>query len=383
MKILQVITSFQLGGAEDFAIAMAIALRRRGHDSRVVAVRPCADPIGQAQKRYLAENDVPAHDYPWKSRGTSAALVPLQLAKVFRKWRPDIVHSHTDIPDLMVGLASRMAPVKLARSIQNSSLWPTRWLVGGIAELVFRDDLVIACSKGAENAYQQLRRRYGLRAASIRMVPNGIDWQDETARETEGIREQLGIDSTKLQFLFAGRFVPQKGFDILLDALASLPPATRARFDLHAFGSGDEEADYKKWVAAEALPVIFHAPIDRIARIYRLFDALIMPSRFDGLSLVGAGVLAAGVPIVTTTAMGAVETVPPDWPLLCPVGDSQSLARMIERLVDGEVDLRALGKIGAAWARERFSLEAVVDSYEQAYRETCAAADRPLTAGTR
>ena len=381
MKVLQVITGFQLGGAEDLAIDLSVALTRRGHDCRLVAVRPCSDDIGRAQKRRLREAGVVFYEYCWSGRVRIATFVPFKLAKLFREWRPDIVHSYTDIPDLVVGLASRLVRVKLARSIHNTVLWPTRWILGGITEMACRDDLVFACSEGAKTAYKALRNRYRLWAACPRLVYNGVEIPDGIDGDAADLEKTFRLSRAKIRLLFAGRFVPQKGFDVLLDALAMMPPSRRDKIELHAIGSGPQEAGFRSRVASTGLPVIFHEPIERIARIYPLFDALIMPSRFDGLSLVGAGALAAGVPILTTTAAGSIETVPPGWPLVCQAGDPDSLAEMLGRIIDGNIELKALGAEGAAWARDRFSLDAMIDAYERGYVETCAMRHGPRSAG--
>ena len=64
-------------------------------------------------------------------------FAPPLLSRLIRRWKPDIVHSHTDIPDLCVALARRIRKFPVARTIHNTSLWPTHYFIGRVAESAF------------------------------------------------------------------------------------------------------------------------------------------------------------------------------------------------------------------------------------------------------
>jgi glycosyltransferase involved in cell wall biosynthesis len=369
MRIAHVITRFHLGGAEEVAINLATGLALRGHESRVISLRPAAGIIGEAQKQFLASMGVLTLELQWPSRLVACATIPLRLASFWRRWQPDIVHSHTDIPDFMVALAARQQPVRVARSIQNTVLWPTHWYAGYIAEAAFRHDLVVACSDGTLAAYRALRARYRLmESPNQRQIGNAFsrlgchlaDEQCSAGKLSKG-------DVTR--FCFAGRLVPQKGLDLLLDALSLMSPDRLLRLELHVFGDGPDREIHKRRAMEQGLPVVFRGTVPRVSRHFPGFDALVAPSRHDGIPLVVGESLATGLPVVATMVPGLAEALPADWPLLVPPEDAGALARMLSRVVDGRFDLDELRMRGKEWAQAQFATEPMLDRYEEAYRD--------------
>lgn len=378
MQIVQVITRFGIGGAEEVAVNLAVGLARRGHAAGVATVftPPRPDPVALDQRRRLGEAGVAIIELGGADRRRSALTAPLRLAARLRSQPPDLLHAHTDIPDFVVSLAGRAIPCRLARTIHNTVLWPTHRLLGSVAESGFHDDLVIPVSRGAADAYRALRRRCGLpESTRLAAIPVGIPELPVAARlDRAGLIAEYGADPTRVQFGFAGRFTEQKGFDTLLAALARLPAAVRACCEVHAFGAGPLRDACRQQARAQGLPVRFHPPVAGIARVLAAFDAVVMPSRFEGFGLVAIESLAVGVPVLATRAPGLIEALPPDWPLAVPVGDVEALAGLIARLVEGDLDRERLSADAVRWCRGRFSLEAMVEAHEAAY---AAFLDRP------
>jgi len=104
-----------------------------------------------------------------------------------------------------------------------------------------------------------------------------------------------------------------------------------------------------------------------VSQMFSGFDAVVMPSRYEGLPLVAIESLAAGVPLIATTAPGLDEVLPSQWPLAVPPDDPKALVDVLIRLVDNRVDTEELTRRGAAQARDRYGLERMVCAYEEAY----------------
>jgi len=372
MKILQVITKFGLGGAEEVAINLATGLAQKGHQVRVVTVvapKP-ADQIGAFQKQRLESAGIETIELGGPNSRVNALYVPSRLASLIRSWKPDLVHAHTDIPDFMVSLATRRVKVPLVRTIHNSELWPTHRLMGRISETNFNDDLVVHISKGAKKAYLDLRKRFDMLPSKTQInIPNGIPVPSLSERAGRpSLEAEFGADSSKLLLCFAGRFTSQKGFDVLLGALEEMPEKTRNKLQIHAFGSGEDKEKFEKQVARKGLPVLFHDPVPGLGRLFPAFDAVVMPSRFEGFALVPLECQAVGVPVICTRAPGLQETVSPDWPLMVPVEDTVELGQLLTDICDGKHDLKALGARAEKWAA-RFSVPRMVAQYDDAYRK--------------
>ena len=292
-----------------------------------------------------------------------------RLAKVLRSVQPDIVHSHTDHPDLVVGLASRRTPINVARTIHNDGIWPTHRWTGRIAESAFGNELAVCISKATQRAYAELRGRYGLDRSPHEMyIPNGVPFYEGTDRlDRAAVARAVGADAGRLLLCFAGRLTYQKGFDVLLSAMERLPASFLDRLELHVFGQGEQLDGYVARVQAGRLPVHFHRPVHGVSQMFSGFDAVVMPSRYEGLPLVAIESLAAGVPLIATTAPGLDEVLPSQWPLAVPPDDPKALVDVLIRLVDNRVDTEELTRRGAARARDRYGLERMVCAYEEAY----------------
>ena len=111
-----------------------------------------------------------------------------------------------------------------------------------------------------------------------------------------------------------------------------------------------------------------HPAIAGVQEIFPEFDAVIMPSRFEGFGLVSLEALARGVPVIGTRAPGLNETYPPDWPLTVPVEDSDALSRLIIKFNDGAYDVGQLKKI-AKIQGEQFTISRMANAYEKAYQD--------------
>lgn len=129
----------------------------------------------------------------------------------------------------------------------------------------------------------------------------------------DAVRTRLGV--TEPLFLVAGsRLVPEKGFDLLLQALASLGPDERGRVRLLLIGNGPEEvplrslADrlgiidqviFERWLDPEELESCVHAA-----------DVVVHPARFDAYGGISMLALGAGRPLIGSTQAGsAIELV--------------------------------------------------------------------------
>ncbi len=140
------------------------------------------------------------------------------------------------------------------------------------------------------------------------------------------------------------------------------------KLQLHAFGRGEERETYLNRVTERRLPVLFHSPVPGISRLFPAFDAVVMPSRFEGLARVAVESLAAGVPIIATSAPGLREALPPRWPLTVPVEDHNALGNVIADFVDGAFDEETLSEGAARWG-QNFTADKMIEAYETAYRD--------------
>jgi glycosyltransferase involved in cell wall biosynthesis len=187
-----------------------------------------------------------------------------------------------------------------------------RWLLGrGLA----RAAAIVTVSQDSRD--NLLRHFPNLRkhACRIHAISNGIDAQRyRAAAEVEGpdLRQDLGLDESTTLIGFLGRFMPEKGFPLLLEAAQRLvvhgavPP-----FHVVAFGSGDYRREHQRQI--EKLGLTRHVTLrDFIPCVWPVLpslDLVVVPSLWEASSLVSMEAMAAGVPVLGSDCPGLREVL--------------------------------------------------------------------------
>lgn len=188
---------------------------------------------------------------------------------------------------------------------------------------------------------EQFPRLQGERPRKV-VIPNGIetDFFRQPRPAGESLRRELGLAEGAFLFGFFGRFMPQKGFDLLIEAVGQLarqeetPP-----FAVVAFGSGDYLSHYRQIVAEKGLEGYIHfRPFQpEIRHLYRQVQAVVMPSRWEAGSLLAMEALCAGTPLVAASCIGLRETVADTPSVTFPSEDVAGLAQGMRRCLDASL----------------------------------------------
>jgi glycosyltransferase involved in cell wall biosynthesis len=185
-----------------------------------------------------------------------------------------------------------------------------RWLLG--RALARAAALVTVSGDARANLlrhFPNLRRLAG----RIHTVPNGIDASRfEGARRTGGLRAELGVPDGTALIGFLGRFMPEKGFPLLLEAARRLVrfggvPA----FHVVAFGSSDYRREYEARIEREGLGghVTLRDFVPDVAPVLPELDLVVVPSLGEASSLVSREAMATGVPVLGSDCPGLREVL--------------------------------------------------------------------------
>ena len=162
-----------------------------------------------------------------------------------------------------------------------------------------------------------------------------------------------------------GRFSPEKGLDIVIEALAQLE---RGRLVL--IGDGDERQRLEALVAALGLVdrVHFAGWVPAPWTASWGFDVLVVPSRSESFGLVAVEAMLAGIPVVATAVGGLPELIEQDETgILVPADDPGAVAHAVHRIVDNADLARHLADTAMVVAQDRFSPGAMASAYESLY----------------
>jgi glycosyltransferase involved in cell wall biosynthesis len=171
------------------------------------------------------------------------------------------------------------------------------------------------------------------------VIHNGInvaDFIDPPKLKSSSFRQSLGVQSSTFLFGFVGRFMPQKGFNYLIDAIGSLENRDKNHnVKVLAVGSGDYLEHYKTRINERGLTHRFiFLPFQRdIVQIYNTVDAVVMPSIWEAYPLQPAEALCLGIPIIASDCIGLREAVKDTPAIIVPSKNSTALAEAIHNMV--------------------------------------------------
>jgi glycosyltransferase involved in cell wall biosynthesis len=164
---------------------------------------------------------------------------------------------------------------------------------------------------------------------SVRVVENGIDLPHIAAESRNAVRSSLGLNDGDALLLMIGRIeFRQKRHDLAVEALA-IARSRGLRAHLLVVGSGPDEQALRALVQAKSLADAVHWRDwqSDVTPFYAACDALLLPSRYEGVPLVMLEAMYAGRRVIAAHVDGMADMLPPGWTF--PSGDVTALADLI------------------------------------------------------
>jgi len=367
-RVMHVITHLELGGAEGVAMQLLEGLAP-DVDGAIFSVieSSSASAIGLDRTRRADALGAPIFfgtRRGFKSGGVVQAA--WRLARVVDSFRPDILHVHTEIPELTLAVASAMsrkvAKTPLLRTVHNSVLWIDWARLGSLVTRRLAHGRAVAVSQSAADADQALITGKGRPRANV--IYNAATPSTVLAPAS---------DRRPVRVLFAARLVHQKGADWLPAILAGAQKLARRRdVDVVIAGEGAFEADLARAFAQQqgddGWRIRLVKPIDNLAQKLADYDIMLSPSRFEGLSLLHLEALMAGMPMLAFRAPGLNELLPSDYALAADVGDIAALSALLAGVVDDVAHHKQVAAAYRPYVMERFAPARMLAAYLAQYR---------------
>jgi len=362
MKILLVITSLGVGGAERLVTGLADHFAAAGHE--VLLVRFFGDAeLRPSDPRVRLENLQMRRSL----LGVLAAMV--RFRRLVRSFRPDVVNSHLVHANILTRLLRLVTPMPRLISSAHNTNEEGR---GRMRAYRLTDRLANISTNVSAEAVGAFEQQGALRPGRMVAIHNGIDTAaftfDPAARER--VRTELNLDEAAPLLLAVGRLWEQKDYPNLLRAFAGLeggpvPP------QLAIVGDGPLRGELEAMAGSLGVAdrVHFLGVRHDVPALMAASDVFVLASAWEGFGLVVAEAMACGR-VVVATDCGGVREVVGDAGFLVPPRNAEALAKAMGRalrLSDDEHE-----RLGVA-ARERvlarFSLDVMADRYLAVYRD--------------
>ena len=349
---VHVITRLTLGGSSENTVSTIEALRARGYGP-ALALGPESEAttVEDARGRGCEIVEVPALGREVQPLRDVAAV--LALARLFRRVRPVIVHTHTSKAGFVGRLAARLARVPVVIHQPHGHIFYGYWgrartcLFVTLERVAARwtDTLVALTPREVE---EHLERGIGC-AAQWTVVPSGVPTARlrASAPSRAAARARLGLPAGAFVIAGVGRLVPIKGFDLLVDALPAIAARVPSACAL-LIGDGEERAALEARAAARGVGARLRitGALTDVTGVLAAADVLAAPSRNEGMGRVLVEAMAIGLPVVGTRVGGIPDVIlDGECGRLVAAEDAAALADALAEL-GADAALRA--KLGAA-----------------------------------
>lgn len=356
-KLLVAITLAEVGGAQTCVAELLPALVSRYEV--VVAAHgngPLRDATAAAGARFVELRHVR------RALGWRDALGLLELVRVIRRERPQIVHAHSSKAGVLARLAAALC--RVPARVFTAHGWAFKAEAGRRATAYLWADRLVAPLTSAVVCVSETERRAGLAARTCHadrtvVIRNGIGAIDgRPGREGERTRPRL---------VSVGRLKAPKDMATLLDALALLGDV---ELDALVVGDGPDAAALREQVERLGLEgrVRLCGERDDVPALLAEADCFVLSSRSEGLPVSILEAMAAELPVVASAVGGVPELVEDgETGFLVPPGDPAALADALRRMLTDAELRRRLGAAGRARVEREFTLDAFLAAHLDLY----------------
>jgi glycosyltransferase involved in cell wall biosynthesis len=314
----------------------------------------------------------------------------IEVKKLIKDFRPDIVHTHAAKPGAIGRLAAAAAGVPVILHTFHGHVFhsyfsslKSKFFIQTERFLASKSDAIIAIS---EQQRKELVHDFQIAPDhKFRLVPLGFNLDKfQTAQEEKRkqFRNEFGLADDEIAIGIIGRLVPVKNHDLFLNALKHVLIHTSKKVKAFIIGDGETRQHLETLAAQEGIsfstekstthphPLVFTSWRSDVDYINAGLDILTLTSLNEGTPVSLIEAQAANKPIVSTRVGGISDiVVENETALLADLHDTATFSAHLIRLVEDDGLRHRLGVNSRQHVMQRFSYQRLVNDMSALYNE--------------
>ncbi|MDO9566917.1 MAG: glycosyltransferase family 4 protein [Candidatus Desulfaltia sp.] len=386
IKVIHIITRLDKGGSAENTLLTVMGLDKERYDVVLVKglsvesnmaedeVRTVEKDLAEAERegvRIITIPDLVRRIHPFYDLKAFFALI-----KILCHERPDIVHTHTSKAGILGRWAAFLAGIPVIIHTPHGHVF---WGYSGRRKTSFYIMLEKITARITDKivALTQQEKRDHLHFCiatedKFSVVHSGInlDRFSRMSVDFAAMKRRLGIPEGNMVVGTVGRLTPVKGHKYLIKAAGKIVK-TRPDTTFVFLGDGELSDELKKMTFSLGIEenIKFLGWRPDVAEVMSTFDIFALPSLNEGMGRVLVEAMALGKPIVASDIGGIPDlVVDGENGYLVPVGDVETLAARIRRLLDDPGKREEMGNTGQRYAL-KYSSEEMMKKIDRLYRE--------------
>ena len=360
-KMLHVIDTTGPGGAETVFIELLNRLQSERYES-IVVIRGSGWVYDELRCRGF-------EPYIVDAKGSFNFRYLLELVKIVRREKIDLIQAHllgSGVYCSIVSLLTRVPVVVTLHGLVDVD--GERFLAAKFFILNKFSNRLVLVSK---DLLSRLKEVVVLNDEKISVIYNGADLKSYELEKHQKLKEELGLNSTDVLIGSVGNVRTAKAYDVLLRAAALL---IKREPDVKFLVVGDTDNDLFQEISALRAELSLEESVfflgfrQNIPEFLAGIDIFLLSSISEGCPVSVVEAMASHVPMVVTDCGGLSEMVEDgSSALMCEPGSPAAILGSLELLINDHALRVTLAENGKEVAKQRFSMDAMLDSYRSIY----------------
>ncbi|MBD3231729.1 glycosyltransferase [Candidatus Dependentiae bacterium] len=371
MKILHIITSLKIGGAESSLYNLLQEFIKDKNDYHFVIYfhdGPNAEKIRKLGIP-IFKNEGFLHKYD--------PYAYFKLKKLIKQINPNLIHSALWSANILARLIAKKLNIPIICDLHSNISYDGLFRTWLEKYFLYKADKYIAVSNSAMSGFYNsvilkeknpIKRKIATNKLSL--IYNGIDTKKTQTFNVKIEKTDYGINKNDFVFGSVGRLEPIKSYDLLIKSFHLLINKTKCSAKLCIIGNGSQKSKLQKLTTRLNInnQVIFLGEKNNAYKYYTLFNCFIISSKSEGLSIALLEALSFGLPIITTHNNQIHEAIKNGQNgLLVPTENKVALAKAMEKLCMNHKLCKNIKQNNLKLVKTKFNIYKTKKSYLELY----------------